>query len=55
MEKTIDPEKYSMVICPLCKGKGKFLQDPDGLEVCTRCSGFGLIIKEKETVREEKK
>ena len=53
MGKTFDPGKYNMVSCPLCKGKGKYLQNPDGFEVCTRCAGFGLIEKGKETFGEE--
>jgi len=52
MEKTFDPEKYNMVFCPLCMGKGKFLKDPDGFDVCTSCGGFGLI--KKMPVREQR-
>ena len=48
MDRIFNPEKYGMVICPLCKGKGKSLKNPDGFNVCKRCGGFGLIKKEKE-------
>ncbi|MGD0918100.1 MAG: hypothetical protein ABSB22_16745 [Thermodesulfobacteriota bacterium] len=48
MDKIFDPGKYGMVICPLCKGKGKVLEDPDGFSICRRCGGFGLIKKDEE-------
>ena len=42
--KTLDPEKYGMVVCPLCKGKG-FIINPKR-ECCEKCGGFGFIKKE---------
>ena len=44
MNKTFDPEKYGMVVCPLCKSKG-FIINPKR-KCCTKCGGFGLIKKE---------
>jgi DnaJ-class molecular chaperone len=52
MDKTFDPEKYEMVFCPFCNGKGKFVKNPDGSDVCMRCGGFGLIKKEEVTEME---
>ncbi len=48
MEKTFDPEKYEMVFCPICKGKGKLPRNASGFDVCRLCGGFGLIKKESE-------
>jgi DnaJ-class molecular chaperone len=48
MGKIFNPEKYGMVSCPDCKGKGKLLKKPDGLIVCSRWGGSGAIRKEKE-------
>ena len=45
--KTFDPEKYRMVICPCCKGSGRVVKNPDGMdEVCPECGGFGHLKKE---------
>jgi DnaJ-class molecular chaperone len=44
VNKTFDPGKYGMVLCPLCKGKG-FVINPER-EVCQNCGGFGYIKKE---------
>ncbi len=44
MNKTFYPEKYGMVVFPLCKGKG-FIINPKR-QCCQRCRGFGFIKKE---------
>ncbi len=44
--KKFSPEKYNMVLCPVCDGKGKVPKSPKGFEVCTRCGGFGFTKKE---------
>jgi len=48
MEKTINPEKYNMVVCLVCDGKGKLPKNPHGFDVCKECGGFGLVKKEPE-------
>jgi DnaJ-class molecular chaperone len=48
MKKSFDPEKYDMVICPLCNGDGELAEDPGGGNVCANCGGFGMIKNEKE-------
>jgi len=48
MDKIFDPEKYGMVLCPDCKGKGKLPKNPGGFIVGSRCGGSGAIRKEKE-------
>ena len=53
--KIFNPEKYGMVFCPDCKGKGKLPKDRDRSDVCSRCGGSGLIINEKKTPKEDKK
>lgn len=50
-DKMFNPEKYGMEVCPLCKGKGKIGKKPGELNVCTGCGGFGLIKKEKESLK----
>jgi len=48
MGKTINPEKYNMNFCPLCKGSGKLPKNPDGFDICRKCAGFGLVKRELE-------
>ena len=43
--KTFDPEKYSMILCPVCYGHG-FIEYHEGRNVCSKCGGFGFIKKE---------
>jgi len=49
MRKTVEPEEYSMVFCPVCSGRGKLPKNPHDFDVCEECGGFGLIKKESET------
>ena len=44
--KAFNPQRYGMVLCPLCKGKG-FVIDPKR-QCCPKCEGFGFIKKEEE-------
>ncbi len=55
MDKIFDPEKYGMVICPDCEGKGKLPKNPDGFIVCSTCGGCGTIRKEEEAPEEDRK
>ena len=45
---SFDPEKYGMVFCPYCHGRGKFIHDALETGVCTVCGGFGLTKKGEE-------
>jgi DnaJ-class molecular chaperone len=47
MNKAFYPEKYGMVVCPLCEGEG-FIINPKR-QCCQKCGGFGLIKKENGT------
>jgi DnaJ-class molecular chaperone len=49
MGKIFNPEKYGMVFCPDCKGKGKLPKNLEGFNVCSRCGGSGVFEKEKKT------
>ena len=56
MDKNYAPEKYGMVICPLCSGRGFMIKRSDRVNVtlrrvCTKCGGFGAIKKEEEVYR----
>lgn len=53
MGKSFYPEKYGMMFCPDCKGKGKLLKEPDGLTVCSKCGGSGVIKREEKTSEED--
>ena len=55
MGKIFNPEKYGMVLCPDCKGKGKLPKKPDAFIVCSRCGGSGAVKKEKRAPEEDKK
>jgi DnaJ-class molecular chaperone len=53
MDKDFVPEKYGMVICPLCGGKGFLTKFPEQVKVtlrkvCIKCGGFGALRKEEE-------
>ncbi len=55
MEKIFDPEKYGMIFCPDCEGKGKLPKKPDGFIVCSTCGGCGAIRKEEEAREEDRR
>jgi DnaJ-class molecular chaperone len=55
MGKIFNPEKYNMLFCPDCKGKGKLPKNPHGFIVCSRCGGSGVIKKEKKAPEEDRK
>jgi DnaJ-class molecular chaperone len=38
-----NPEKYGMILCPQCNGRGKVFKDAKELNVCVVCGGFGAI------------
>jgi DnaJ-class molecular chaperone len=39
----VDPEKYGYKQCPHCNGYGSSLKDPEGVDTCTVCHGWGLV------------
>ncbi len=43
-----NPERYAMIYCPVCKGRGKLFNDVGGGAVCKMCGGFGLVRNEEE-------
>jgi uncharacterized OB-fold protein len=49
--KNFNPEKYGMVVCPVCKGIG-YVQNPRR-RCCPKCEGFSFIKKEKEACNNE--
>ena len=53
MTKDCVPEKYGMVICPRCGGRGFLIKSADRINVvlrrvCATCGGFGAIKKEED-------
>jgi rRNA maturation endonuclease Nob1 len=36
-------EKYGMIFCPHCHGRGKVFKDAKEFNVCIACGGFGAI------------
>src|SRR4030042_1319978 len=45
-KKIFNPEKYGMVTCSCCNGRG-YIQNPKR-QCCPKCGGFGLVRKETE-------
>ena len=43
-KKTIESEKYGMVLCPCCNGVG-YIQNLER-QCCPKCGGFGLVKRE---------
>jgi DnaJ-class molecular chaperone len=43
----MDPEKHGYEVCSHCNGYGSSLQDPDGVDRCSKCGGDGLVKKEE--------
>jgi DnaJ-class molecular chaperone len=43
----IDPEKYGYEECPHCHGFGSSLEDPEGVNICTKCEGDGVVKKDE--------
>jgi DnaJ-class molecular chaperone len=48
MNKKFNPEKYGMMVWPVCAGHGR-IRNPDDVKVCQNCGGFGFIRKEGKT------
>ena len=47
MERKFSPEKYGMMVCPVCDGYGRIHASHDvDVKVCQNCGGFGFIKKE---------
>lgn len=44
----LDPQKHGYIECPHCNGYGSALKDPDGVDTCTMCDGWGLVKGEKD-------
>jgi DnaJ-class molecular chaperone len=44
--KRFNPEKYKMIFCPFCRGRGKSSNEDEGVRVCSQCGGFGWVKKE---------
>ena len=42
MDKKFNPEKFGMMVCPVCDGYGR-IGYPDDVKVCQNCGGFGFI------------
>ncbi len=56
MHKNFVPEKYGMVLCPVCGGKGFLVKCSEQVsvtlrKVCIKCGGFGAIRKEEEVFK----
>ena len=39
-------KKFGYIQCPHCSGYGSSLKDPEGVYICIRCGGSGLIKKQ---------
>ncbi len=46
----LNPEKFGYMQCPHYNGYGSSLKDPEGVNICTKCDGSGLIKKEDDLV-----
>ena len=44
MDKTFDPGKYQMSICPICDGYG-LIRSSDDVKVCENVEDLGLLRK----------
>jgi DnaJ-class molecular chaperone len=49
--RSFNPEKYDMVVCPVCKSNG-YVANPKR-QCCPKCGGFGFIKKEKHPCNKE--
>jgi DnaJ-class molecular chaperone len=49
------PERYGMIFCPICSGKGYLERSNGDREVCRMCRGFGLIRKENFGIQQPQK
>jgi DnaJ-class molecular chaperone len=52
MDRKFSPEKYGMMICPVCNGGGR-IWSPDEVRVCQNCGGFGFIREEGKSSDQE--
>ena len=51
MKKITDSENHDIVPCSLCNRDAKLPDILDGFKACTKCGGFGFIVKESELQR----
>ena len=47
----MDPEKYGYVECKKCNGYGSSLKEE--VDICSVCSGDGVVRKEKSEINEK--
>lgn len=43
LEIMLNPTQYGYKPCEHCNGYGSSLKDPEGVNVCSRCGGTGLV------------
>jgi hypothetical protein len=55
MKKITNSESYDIVFCKLCNRDAKLPADLDGFQACTKCGGFGLLMKEKRASRKARR
>jgi hypothetical protein len=48
MKGITNSENSDFVICSLCNRGDKLSEDPDNLNACAMCGGFGFITREKQ-------
>jgi hypothetical protein len=55
MKKITNSESYDIVFCKLCNRDAKLPGNLGGFKACTKCGGFGLIMKEKLSSRKNRR
>jgi len=43
LRQRFSPERYDMIFCPHCNGRGRIFKTPKEFNVCVVCGGFGAI------------
>ena len=51
MKKGFSSERYEVEFCPVCNGNERLPEKLDSFKPCTRCGGFGFIVKNKRTYK----
>lgn len=53
VELMLNPGKYGYEYCSHCNGYGSSLNDPMGVDRCTKCGGSGYQRKKEEDVQRQ--
>ena len=55
MERITNSESYDIVFCSLYNRDAKLPEALDGFKACTKCGGFGFVMREKGSSKKNRR